>query len=266
MKNILCLALILLMCMNGCGSKKDGGAKKAIAIVNGEKVYDRDLTRAIELYSKSNPFFKVTPHIVDDQLNTVIDRKLLIQEAKKKKLDRDEKFLDTIKSFWAETLIKNFMETKEKEFISMADATDSEITKYYEKLSYRIKFDVVRSKSKETIEKLFSQKPDTIKWDEEMGPVSYEDISSDVISGAFNLNAGEEDVFKDKNYYYLVYVKQKNKIEVQPLSEIRDAITQKIKMAKMRELMREWMDKMKTGSKINILQDTLEELKCGYNR
>ncbi len=101
----------------GCAKKPQG---KVIATINGNPIYVKDLNREIALSFRRNPMFKVSPQTLENQLNILIDRRLLIQEARKKNLDRTDRFVNTIKAFWEQTLIRDLMAYKNKELGEIA--------------------------------------------------------------------------------------------------------------------------------------------------
>jgi hypothetical protein len=113
---LLCLLLFVFI-SGGCAKKPQG---KVIATINGDPIYVKDLNREIALSFRRNPMFKVSPQTLENQLNILIDRRLLIQEARKKNLDRTDRFVNTIKAFWEQTLIRDLMAYKNKELVETA--------------------------------------------------------------------------------------------------------------------------------------------------
>lgn len=108
---LVCLLLSVFIA-GGCAKKPQD---KVIATINGDPIYAKDLNREVALSFRRNPMFKITPQTLEEQINILIDRRLLIQEAKKKNLDRTDRFVDTIKAFWEQTLIRDLMAYKNKE-------------------------------------------------------------------------------------------------------------------------------------------------------
>jgi hypothetical protein len=97
-----------LACTSGTAEKD-----KIVATVNGAPIAAADLRRDVAGYGKNRP---ITRETLDDQLKVMIDQKLLIQEAVKLSLSEDAKFAATIKTFWEQTLIRDLIEAKTKEF------------------------------------------------------------------------------------------------------------------------------------------------------
>lgn len=120
---------LLLGQLYGCGPSNEGD--RVIATANGENIFVRDLKRELDLYYKRDPLFKITPPTLEDQLNMIIDRRLLIQKAKQQRLDEKEKFINTIKTFWEQTLIRDLMVYKEEEFGESVSVSEGEVKDYY---------------------------------------------------------------------------------------------------------------------------------------
>jgi len=65
-------------------------------------------------------------------LNTMINRKLILQDAQKKGLDRLESFLKMIERFWEQSLLKLALDRKSNEIAGLAFVNDKEVKDTYE--------------------------------------------------------------------------------------------------------------------------------------
>jgi len=262
-KQLLCL-LILISTIYGCGEPA-GSEKEVIATVNGEAIFVEDLNRAIALQARNNPLYKISPSTLNDELDIILNRRLLVQKAKEKKLDETPKFMDTIKTFWEQTLIRDLMDNKNKELERDIEITDEDIRDYYNKLSYRVTFNVVKKEYKNIIDILLKRQPREIKWDEIIGPITYEDITSHILQKAFGVPEGKRAVFKDDRYYYLIYIEKKERLDLGPYDEIKDDIRGKIAGERKEKALSAWLDEAKEESEIKIHHDVLEKLKYRYD-
>jgi hypothetical protein len=127
------LTILALVFLTGCGSK-EAGKKEIVAYVNREPVLASELNRAIALKVRQDPAFRVTPEARAEMLDIIINRKLIIQKAMEAGLARQDKFVNTIKSFWEQTLVRDFIEYKQKAFGDYTFATEGEIKSYYDNL------------------------------------------------------------------------------------------------------------------------------------
>ncbi len=125
------IVLSVSVSLFGCASDKD---EQVIAKVNEEPIYLKDFKRELTFMAKQNPSLEVDKETVYDLMDTLIKRQLIIQEAMKRDMAEDPGFVDTIKSFWEQTLIRNFIEYKIKEFDMYVFVTDAEVETYYDKL------------------------------------------------------------------------------------------------------------------------------------
>jgi hypothetical protein len=255
--------ILLAFLSSGCGGERSPKGK-IIATVNGEPVYVKDLDRSLELSAKRDPMFKVTPETLKGQMDMLIDKRLLIQEARGKKLDQTDRFIDTIKAFWEQTLIRDLVNFKDKEISSSVSVSGEEVRDYHDNMSHQKTFKVVKSADKDRILKLARMEPSSIEWQETIGPVNYDDISSPLIMKAFELQEGKTGVIKERDTYYLFYVTGHKTIPVAPVSEIKAKIEQKISGAKKQESFRNWLRDVKGKADVEINKDVLEEVERKY--
>ena len=151
---------------------------KAVAVVNEEPITLRNFQKEIALRSKQNPAYEITPSAIEGQLDTIIDRRLMIQEAMKMGLASDEDFIRTIQTFWEQTLIRELIENKNREWEERLFVTEQEITDYYRKAQQIVTFKVIRTKDEKEAEEILErakEQEDSLKW-EIVGPVAYFDV------------------------------------------------------------------------------------------
>lgn len=94
----------------------------------------QEFQKELAIYASRNPDFKLNAESVEEHLNMLIDKQLMIQEATKMGLAEDERFLETIKRFWEQTLIRELIDVKSKEWSSRFFVTDDEILGYYQEM------------------------------------------------------------------------------------------------------------------------------------
>ena len=67
-------------------------------------------------------------------LRTLIKRKLILQDAQRKGLDKDQEFLKTIERFWEQSLLKRAIDQKVQELSGSVSVTDQAIEEAYKKI------------------------------------------------------------------------------------------------------------------------------------
>lgn len=78
--------------------------------------------------------FKLTKKTKKDFLDGLITKEILIQEAKKRNLDRKEKFVRAIERYWESTLIRDLMVMEGHEIEKRAVVSQEEIVARYEEM------------------------------------------------------------------------------------------------------------------------------------
>jgi len=99
-------------------------------------------------YAKNN-----TPESRREFLNMLIRRKLVLQDAQARGLDKDKEFLKSIERFWEQSLLKRVMDKKSHEISGSSFVPDIAIEKIYNKL-----------KSEGKTDKPYDQMYNQIKW------------------------------------------------------------------------------------------------------
>lgn len=92
--------------------------------------FQQQLKEEVELA----PDFKITQSAREQFLEELIRKELLVQEAKKRQLDRREKFVRAIERYWEATLIRDLMEEKGAEIAKRTLIGEEEVQDSYAKL------------------------------------------------------------------------------------------------------------------------------------
>jgi len=161
---IVLLSVIALVALYGC-SRGTTDKGEVVATVNKEPVRREDFQIEMALRAKQNPSYSLTAQTIDEQMNTIIDRRLMIQEAMKMGLAGNRDFVRTIQTFWEQTLIRELIEAKNKEWENRLFVTGEEIRKHYdtikkdvydlppmEAIQDRLKKDILQQKKTEALE------------------------------------------------------------------------------------------------------------------
>ena len=141
----LCLALILFA---GCARKQD---KDILVRINNYQI----------TFAEFDEEFKNSPYNRDDTLvskveflDYLINRKLMLQDAERKNLDKDPEFLKMIEKFWEQSLLRLALDEKAREVEQNISISDNTIEKAYQKM-------LREGKTDKSYEDMYNQ----IKWD-----------------------------------------------------------------------------------------------------
>ena len=251
--------IFFVFSMSGCGKNSEKG--KIIATVNGAPLLLKELQFNIAQRSKRNLDFKITPEVIEEELNIMIEKKLVIQEAMKKKLTNDEKFVRTVRTFWEQTLIKQLFELKKNsEWKDYIFVNEEEIKNYYQKLQYRVTFKLIKAKDQVEADSILkkAQKGEVKNWDEVIGPVKLEEIANDFQAKAFDMTEGEIKIFYSNKEPIIISLVKKETVPQPPLQELYEYIKALILKEKSRKVMREWIEDSKSRAKIQVNKETLD--------
>jgi hypothetical protein len=263
-KNTYLLSIILsFIVLFSSACSRDTQGQKKIATVNGAPILQKDFQRELALISKRNPTFKITPKTLEDHLNTMIDKKLLIQEAIKKGLPEDEHFVETIKTFWEQTLVRELIDAKTKEWSKRLFVTDEEVQRRYEDMHYKLTVKAVNADNEENAREIMEQMLKEKKQDglETIGPLLLEDIQmTDPLYYAFKLSTGEAGVFQSDKGYVVIQVIKRDPISLPPLKEMYNRIKSDLLEQKKQSALEEWLQNVKRSAKIKVDRKLLHKV------
>lgn len=129
------VVIALLSIAIACCSKHQAERPKVLAKINDYNLtvdnFEAQLAEELELA----PDFKLTRQAKTAFLEELIKKQLLIQEAKKMKLDRTPGFVRAIQRYWESTLIRNLIEIKSRQIASAIYVSEEEIKAQYKKMA-----------------------------------------------------------------------------------------------------------------------------------
>jgi hypothetical protein len=114
----------------GCCRPPDR-AGDALAVVNNYQITKGEFEEEFRdsVYGQTD-----TPASRRDFLNNLINRKLILQYAEKKGLDKDKAFLRMVERFWEQSLLKLAIERKTKDLASSCAVSDREVRELYDRM------------------------------------------------------------------------------------------------------------------------------------
>lgn len=249
---LLYFIFLSVLLIAACKDKKQ--EQKVIATVNKTPVTLAEFEKEIASYSKRQPMLKMTPEAIEDHLKTIIEKKLMIHEAMKKGIAEDERFIDTIKTFWEQALIRELINTKNKEWADRFFVTEDEIQKQYKRMQYKMVVNAVRAADKDEAEAIMKKmkKGEHIEGGETIVPHFCEDTKLLPLQKAFDMKKGDVKFFSSDGKYIVIHVVKKEKNMLPPLKDIQEKIKESLVEQKKQKAMAEWMEELKKSSKINI--------------
>ena len=242
-----------------CSSKPED--KKVVASVNDAQILLSELQKEVAGSAKQHPESRLSPQDVEDRLKTMIERKLMVQEAVRLGLSEDERFVQTIKAYWEQTLIRELIDAKNREWADRLYVTDDEIRQEYKRSQYRAVIRAARADSKELAEDYRDrmQKGLRVAGEETVGPCFYDDVRQSPLRHAFDMETGETRVFDQDGAFIVVSVVKKEKTALPPLAAMQDRIKASLLEQKRQKALADWVETLKRSSKIQINRSMLTD-------
>lgn len=249
------IIFITLSCNSGSQKKED-----AVATVNDASIAADELKEDVARYSKQNPTQKITPNIVEDRLKNMIEKKLMVQEAVKMNLHQNKKFVEEIKNYWEQSLIRGLVDTKVRQLSAKLFVTDDEIRKEYDRMSVMPLIHAARAKTKQAADDIAKAmregKPPLAA--ETLGPLYHENLKGSPLANAFDMEVGEVKAFVAGDEYIVVQVAKKEKVPMPPLEGIYAQIRESLLQQKKQLAVKTWMESVKKSAKITIHEKILQ--------
>lgn len=263
--NILLKTLVPLLTiglMLGCGRKGEDGP--AVARVNGAPILLKDFKKEVSLAALRDPSTSINPETLKKLLEDSIDRRLMIEQAVKLGLSEDERFLDTIKTYWEQTLIRQLVDAKTREWAEKITVSDAEIKRHHKGMGARVAARYVHGLSREKADEIKAAFDSGIEVQGEAasGPLLIEDVGIfDPLYNAFSMDELASAVFKDEDgLYSAVQVIKKEAVKAPAIEAEYERIRAVILEAKRQQALDDWLDEIKKKSNIVIDEKTLSRV------
>ena len=204
--------------------------KDAALVINDRVITHEELER---LYAAREPHLKDR----EDFINALITRELLIQEAKKLGIDREEAFRKSIQSFYEQSLIKLLIDRKLASLTVMV--REDELERYIELLPKRLHLTIFTADSADSAER-------SAYSGSEQRTVFFEDLSDDLKQAILPLKEGEKTGPIRMGGKYLVARLDRTEEGVRrPLSEAQiSKIRETLVEAKREKIFNEWIENL----------------------
>lgn len=111
MKNIFIAIIsvpVFILSLLGCADDRSGN-ERVLARINDYELSLNEFDRQLFSEMEMDPEFKLTVKAKKAFLEQLIRKELMIQEAVRLKMDREEKFVKAIERYWQSTLIRDLL-------------------------------------------------------------------------------------------------------------------------------------------------------------
>jgi hypothetical protein len=227
---VIAAVLIIFQFVQG----KPAVEKKPAIIVN-EKVITADE------FAKIKP-----PHdeLNSEFINSLVIKELLIQEAQRTGIDKEETFRRSIQNFYEQSLVKVLMDRK---FAALKIAvSDEEVDRYYALLDKKLSLTIYTAATAADL--------NAGKARDEKRTISFGDLSRKMRSAIVSLKKGEKSApVQSGNEYILLQLDGIKPGSVRQADVKKEDIRKLITDEKKEEIINEWLEGMRSKAKIKIL-------------
>lgn len=247
MRYVYYIIIILIIITGAAGwgifSNTEVEISKPVIVINNRIVTEHEFDHLM----KTKPIYYNKNEFID----FIIEKELLIQEAIKRDINKDEPFRASVEDFYEQSLIKILMDRKFKEF--NPDVSDNEIQKYLALTNMEIVISKTIYEKKEDIGKIISKNVKIIESD-------FLDLSESLQFIIFTLNVGESSKGFEALEGFVVYSLTMTEPITAPDTEQKpdksadtqdtNTIAELIKNGKQEALLAEWVDGLKEKAEI----------------
>ena len=132
------LAAFILFFTLFAGCSDEAADQKIISRINDYQLTQEEFQTQLALELELDEDFKLTAETRRQFLEELIRKELLIQEAKRRKLDQEKRFIRTIERYWESTLIRNLLDIKSQEISRKVVVSQEEIADRYAQMRQRV--------------------------------------------------------------------------------------------------------------------------------
>jgi peptidyl-prolyl cis-trans isomerase C len=268
-----CISACLLVCLLGCGKKKD------VARFNGSTITLEDY-----LWEKDNLPYHTRESIktVDDKkefVHRLITQRLLVEEAMKRGIGNDDTIRYKIESYKRNLLINELLK---REFEGRTMVTEEEVKRYYEENIGQFTKEIVEAShilvkkrdDAEMIKSLLSRGEDfpelairfsvgpSAKTGGSLGEITRGQMMPDFEEALFALQEpGEISQIVETDFgFHIIRLDRSKVIRVQPLSEVSGKIRDLLTDKKEKEFFEGYVEDLKKKMDIEIDEEILNEM------
>lgn len=130
-RTFIAAVITISVWLTGCSG--DSPADKPYLVrVNDYRICAEDINSLLKFEAELDSNFYISEDTRTEFIQDLIQSQLLIQEAKKRKLDQRENFRRTIQQYWESTLIRDLLAEKGAQLRASTVVSQAEIEEYYQ--------------------------------------------------------------------------------------------------------------------------------------
>lgn len=229
------------------GPSLPGGAVR----VNEHIIPADEFKKAYEEKASSCPVPPDKRQFLDD----LVTKEILIQEAKRLNLDREEPFRRSIQNYYEQTLLKNLTQKKMSDI--KVSVSEQEIASYYTNMGRTYELRVITLLTEQEAREAVRDFP-SVRAEKRI--LHMDEVPPEILEAVLALKVGEvshKPVPCDKGYFVFKLEGYK-KASLPPLNEVRDEIRKNLEEKKRQSEMERWLEGLEKNSRITINESLLK--------
>ena len=269
--------LFLLLPLIACTKKDDS---KSIATIDGEKITVQDFNSELNKIPVNMKMLLASQNGKKDFLNRLIEKRLLLKEARKENVDKDKEFQDRLADIRDQLMIQSLLAKKINTEVKFSDA---DLQKYYDEHKEEFKRDreiqtrqivvkteqeakeiesrIAKGEDFADLARRFSVDPSAKATGGDIGYHPKGTLIPEYEAAAFGLTkVGQvSQPVKTQIGYHIIKLEGVKTGTYVPFPEVKDFIRQKLTQAKQTEVVQAYVEELKKKSKILVNDDMLKE-------
>jgi peptidyl-prolyl cis-trans isomerase C len=269
--------LFLLLPLFACAKKESG---KAIATIDGEKITVQEFNAELDKIPMNMKMLVVSQSGKKDFLNRLIERKILLREARKEKVDKEKEFQDRLADITEQLMMQSLLKKKVNTEMKL---TDADLEKYYNEHREEFKKDreiqtrqivvkteqeakeiagrIAKGEDFADLAKRYSIDPSAKNTGGDIGYHPKGTLIPEYEATAFQLTKiGQvSQPVKTQLGYHIIKLEGMKTGTYVPFPEVKEFIRQKLTQARQAEVLQKYVEDLKKKSKITINEDVLKE-------
>ncbi len=269
---LLCAALLIF----SCSKKQDS---KVLVTMEGDKITLNEFNQALDKIPMNMKMLVATESGKRQYLDSLITKRLLLQEAKKEKIDSSKEFQEKLDEIKDQLLMESLLK---KKLTMEAKISDEDLKKYYDAHKEEFKKDVeistrhilvkTEDEAKQILARLqkgedfvdlakkYSIDPNAKMSGGEIGFHPKGTLLPEYEAAAFKLKKPGQisGVVKTQFGYHIIKLEGAKPPSYVPFEEVKDFIKQKLAQEKQKELFEKYVEGLKKSAKITIDEQLLK--------
>jgi hypothetical protein len=225
-----------------------------LARFNGHVIKPEEFQEHLTEQQRRNPDLKLTPAAKRELLEKFVERKLLVAEAEKLKIEHDPDFQKTLQEWREQQLIKELLRRKSAELAQRIEVEDADIEQLYAARGQVVRYRYLLVAEADTAAQLLAA------WRQGKPPPGLVDTGMVRVSSLDKSLQRELQKIPDHQPHLiqigphsaLVEVVQRERREAPSLPQVRAELVREITEQKKVEMLRQWINDLKQRSRIEL--------------